>query len=201
MRIIPAYAGSTPALRRSGSAPRDHPRIRGEHLNERAARQRRKGSSPHTRGARWRTPVSPGVLGIIPAYAGSTAHVARPQARRADHPRIRGEHSPVDPSYSKHEGSSPHTRGAREHDVLFSARFGIIPAYAGSTSPPSLGVGSSSDHPRIRGEHRFRGDPLGVCSGSSPHTRGARYCQEKLPKQQRIIPAYAGSTCPCPSSK
>ena len=29
--IIPAYAGSTRAWRRSGNAPRDHPRIRGEH--------------------------------------------------------------------------------------------------------------------------------------------------------------------------
>ena len=71
-RIIPAYAGSTSVRRPRLALREDHPRIRGEHLNERAARQRRKGSSPHTRGAHggWRR----GKInsGIIPAYAGST---------------------------------------------------------------------------------------------------------------------------------
>ena len=71
-RIIPAYAGSTRPDRHPRRPRRDHPRIRGEH--ERAGRspRRRWGSSPHTRGA----PLSPTrhtiIMGIIPAYAGST---------------------------------------------------------------------------------------------------------------------------------
>ena len=53
-------------------------------------------------------------------------------------------------------------------------QFGIIPAYAGSTTTSSAPPRASTDHPRIRGEHREY--PAG-----GQHARG-------------IIPAYAGST-------
>ena len=153
--IIPAYAGSTrPSLLWHLSAP-DHPRIRGEHGRRAAPTPARRGSSPHTRGARSSsTSPSPGSR-IIPAYAGSTAtwagdvlalagsspHTrgaprscpARP-VRYRDHPRIRGEHSVNATS------TAPTPR--------------IIPAYAGSTAWPSLISRSPT--------------------GSSPHTRGAR---------------------------
>ena len=134
-RIIPAYAGSTffsasELSKASGSSPHtrgapelsgrlcrhaeDHPRIRGEHgvalgLGER-------------------------LVGIIPAYAGSTGFLfafdasqrgSSPHTRGApcsryaapfalkDHPRIRGEH---------------HSGAERERRSRW-----IIPAYAGST--------------------------------------------------------------------
>ena len=195
--IISAYAGSTcgPMTVRvplRGSSPHtrgapeganrlhvgdgDHPRIRGEHVLDGAAV-----------GA---------VGGIIPAYAGSTLVLPRsrcqswgssphtrgaqslPGARqggRGDHPRIRGEHAPC---------GQPHV-----------VRLGIIPAYAGSTTPLDCHfaavMGSSPhtrgarpdcfgnrrrsrDHPRIRGEHAPR-------VGSRRAVKG-------------IIPAYAGST-------
>ena len=134
-RIIPAYAGNTYrsrmyAMVRAGSSPhtrgtpssprtekipdRDHPRIRGEHARPLIPRGFRGG--------------------IIPAYAGNTAWMARagwmvggssphtrgtPRerpgdvARRGDHPRIRGEHF-------------------RSGDAALG-RAGIIPAYAGNT--------------------------------------------------------------------
>ena len=50
-RIIPAYAGSTPASTATAAAPRDHPRIRGEHTNDAQMEAFSAGSSPHTRGA------------------------------------------------------------------------------------------------------------------------------------------------------
>ena len=91
-------------------------------------------------------------------------------------------------------GSSPHTRGAPAPGFSIRPGAGIIPAYAGSTVMRSCCLGSFSDHPRIRGEHRrpvFREIRI---RGSSPHTRGAlgRHCRERAPC--RIIPAYAGST-------
>ena len=196
-RIIPAYAGST--MITCSSVPG------------------RKGSSPHTRGARRRA--------------------GRRSPRRRDHPRIRGEHSSrtnlhdaahgIIPAYAgsttksvmpngKTQGSSPHTRGALFRYHLFQA---VI-----------------EDHPRIRGEHRkyplsfrkslwiipaYAGSTLLSlthnlpCLGSSPHTRGARHpppptiCRSRdhprirgehfllcahYPNTIRIIPAYAGST-------
>ena len=72
LRIIPAYAGSTPFSLSPLLYLQDHPRIRGEHRVRRRRFRSGKGSSPHTRGARaWEGPRRSGGR-IIPAYAGST---------------------------------------------------------------------------------------------------------------------------------
>ena len=97
-RIIPAYAGSTPIRLRPSGCRRDHPRIRGEHIDRWDDRVQALGSSPHTRGAR----VSDLRYGrrrrIIPAYAGSTFLGGRRIVRLGDHPRIRGEHDAESPA-------------------------------------------------------------------------------------------------------
>ena len=90
--IIPAYAGSTQAASPSLTARRDHPRIRGEHAYFSRQTSVVMGSSPHTRGARFRGQDFRLRRGIIPAYAGSTSRVSGCRAFRRDHPRIRGEH-------------------------------------------------------------------------------------------------------------
>ena len=90
--IIPAYAGSTVLPIGSAGSTRDHPRIRGEHIQKQSADSTGKGSSPHTRGAQARC-LSPGCrIRIIPAYAGSTRKWRRVRVVDRDHPRIRGEH-------------------------------------------------------------------------------------------------------------
>ena len=71
-RIIPAYAGSTTLPWRPVPPEPDHPRIRGEHIDLRAAEDTTKGSSPHTRGAPGRPHGHVESRRIIPAYAGST---------------------------------------------------------------------------------------------------------------------------------
>ena len=71
-RIIPAYAGSTPAPTKRPAATRDHPRIRGEHSCASWTVRGLNGSSPHTRGARTCRIPAPRSRRIIPAYAGST---------------------------------------------------------------------------------------------------------------------------------
>ena len=52
----------------------------------------------------------------------------------------------------------------------------------------------AADHPRIRGEHRRSRRPSRLAEGSSPHTRGALHGAVKALIDERIIPAYAGST-------
>ena len=95
-------------------------------------------------------------------------------------------------------------------------RFGIIPAYAGSTgargtrryrrsgsSPHTRGApqeevhgqGGYGDHPRIRGEHSAPELRTPSATGSSPHTRGAQHGRIPPRRGRGIIPAYAGSTC------
>ena len=111
--IIPAYAGSTSDWRRTMLFGRDHPRIRGEHTPGCLDMHVRKGSSPHTRGARTCMADTPEEDGIIPAYAGSTCWCHGCRLRGGDHPRIRGEHHFGHLVYTVGIGSSPHTRGAR----------------------------------------------------------------------------------------
>ena len=192
--IIPAYAGSTRKTTTSASTTTDHPRIRGEHHIKSTMFLVKAGSSPHTRGARY-PPLGPAILRrIIPAYAGSTIHALMAPRRLRDHPRIRGEHWSTTIVRVTAAGSSPHTRGAPQ-SVSQSCRVGgIIPAYAGSTSPPSQWVGRRPDHPRIRGEHTRVPETETRSPGSSPHTRGALFAAAQIHALLRIIPAYAGST-------
>ena len=195
VRIIPAYAGSTAAERYLFGAIGDHPRIRGEHDLAVFLDHTRAGSSPHTRGAPDLLRDSGYEAGIIPAYAGSTMVVVSSTGRRRDHPRIRGEHDASLAGQDEQEGSSPHTRGARQRSAHAGDDHGIIPAYAGSTKEHSKTPGSLSDHPRIRGEHSTRWSSPSSNLGSSPHTRGARRPGSRSHSRERIIPAYAGSTC------
>ena len=153
-RIIPAYAGSTPGpsppwRHPGGSSPHtrgarrlrtsrrrwrgDHPRIRGEHSPVAPPYSKHEGSSPHTRGALLHAHTALKTTRIIPAYAGSTRRITTPPRRRADHPRIRGEHCQAILPVSSLAGSSPHTRGAPDRGQARQPRHGIIPAYAGST--------------------------------------------------------------------
>ena len=192
--IIPAYAGSTSRGRGRGPGGRDHPRIRGEHSRPGPSGPGRPGSSPHTRGARHRSGYHGCRPGIIPAYAGSTVGGACGRSSGRDHPRIRGEHGDPDRGPPRGWGSSPHTRGARGWLLASRSRPGIIPAYAGSTTPTDWRSNARADHPRIRGEHPTRFLAASSLRGSSPHTRGARHVLGRARVRLRIIPAYAGST-------
>ena len=132
------------------------------------------GSSPHTRGARGRRSTIPRII--------------------EDHPRIRGEHDLVAGVDLLADGSSPHTRGARAGRAGLGPGWRIIPAYAGSTSPPEPRPGPPPDHPRIRGEHAALASQAHSIAGSSPHTRGALGAARAAAGVAGIIPAYAGST-------
>ena len=172
----------------------DHPRIRGEHQRRQRRREAGAGSSPHTRGARAERRRRPDPAGIIPAYAGSTRRRRSGSRTGGDHPRIRGEHILWIGVCRTTRGSSPHTRGAPDRGPHESIRYGIIPAYAGST-PAGARLGPTpGDHPRIRGEHKYSAQKDLPNYGSSPHTRGAPGLQHPARRPRGIIPAYAGST-------
>ena len=158
------HAGSSPHTRGAPrawptrcSAASDHPRIRGEHAVFVGGLSVGVGSSPHTRGALLPNLHRHTRRRIIPAYAGSTP--SAPSGRRSpkDHPRIRGEHKNCATRWAAPLGSSPHTRGAPGVFAFLSPGAGIIPAYAGSTGRHDAGERRGSDHPRIRGEHVWRG--------------------------------------------
>ena len=131
----------------------DHPRIRGEHLQDNMPPSQTTGSSPHTRGARSPACASAPRVWIIPAYAGSTPGEPKASTVNVDHPRIRGEHISSFLGGVVAGGSSPHTRGAPFQFSFLSLGGWIIPAYAGSTRMLGNDTPLPGDHPRIRGEH------------------------------------------------
>ena len=156
MGIIPAYAGNTPASRRSPTSPGDHPRVCGEHLREVRAQFGQRGSSPRMRGTPYADGADLNQLGIIPAYAGNTVP-SRPSARNpGDHPRVCGEHLRLQACGGVRRGSSPRMRGTLVVATADSVQAGIIPAYAGNTSGNGNPLRKIRDHPRVCGEHTKR---------------------------------------------
>ena len=147
--------------------------MRGEHPGTCRGPIRRRGSSPHARGAPAQRRGRVRALGIIPACAGSTPRIMTPLPRSRDHPRMRGEHQPYLGIELEMEGSSPHARGARASSRCHNRRIGIIPACAGSTCPSLLPCRLRTDHPRMRGEHPRGRYTIPCRLGSSPHARGA----------------------------
>ena len=172
--IIPAYAGSTLPAVCFRCCRWDHPRVCGEHAIVAARALYDAGSSPRMRGAP-NGGSSDGLLrGIIPAYAGSTLPAVCFRCCRWDHPRVCGEHVYLNEGREAKVGSSPRMRGAPKLSGRVWVKYGIIPAYAGSTSVVIGNFCHEWDHPRVCGEHL---PPFGnSChsGGSSPRMRGAQ---------------------------
>ena len=172
--IIPACAGSTFLSKLSAVGLRDHPRMCGEHVKRLARGLRKRGSSPHVRGAPFRHGLRLVPFGIIPACAGSTGLLCVRLRPILDHPRMCGEHTSMIGFAAMTAGSSPHVRGApgaRRHAPVSR---GIIPACAGSTMVFLYALRVSGDHPRMCGEHLRQHLRASRSWGSSPHVRGAR---------------------------
>ena len=135
-RLIPAHAGKTPAVIRAGDHARAHPRSRGENMVHASRSHRCWGSSPLTRGKRWRAARTRCACRLIPAHAGKTKKVPLGASGQAAHPRSRGENSqsfeqtPV-PSW-------------------------LIPAHAGKTRCDPFPRLGRAAHPRSRGENDAR---------------------------------------------
>ena len=151
--IIPAYAGSTPSRETWAAARTDHPRVCGEHLGESVGIGGLVGSSPRMRGARVLVGGDGGLVGIIPAYAGSTGADHADVTACGDHPRVCGEHTSRPWSWWSWWGSSPRMRGALYEVGKARKDVGIIPAYAGSTFRGHESAVQTRDHPRVCGEH------------------------------------------------
>ena len=77
---------------------RDHPRLRGEHVDVSGLTRNQQGSSPPARGALGNNGASTEADRIIPACAGSTTAGGSQPSTPVDHPRRRGEHQAPHPA-------------------------------------------------------------------------------------------------------
>ena len=192
--IIPACAGNTSLVRLRAAAPRDHPRVCGEHDCSRRRRKAPPGSSPRVRG----TQVPPELFeispGIIPACAGNTRTPTGMWTKRRDHPRVCGEHSRKPLMIDAPAGSSPRVRGTQWDSNRRKYDIGIIPACAGNTRASVSASSNVWDHPRVCGEHRDGVLDSFSVGGSSPRVRGTQALYVVGQKRFGIIPACAGNT-------
>ena len=152
-RLIPAHAGKTTRAVRRGRERQAHPRSRGENIYVDWATLHDAGSSPLTRGKLGLLRRRCRRCRLIPAHAGKTCLSSSTLASRSAHPRSRGENHGDRACTLSAYGSSPLTRGKRESVSRLNSRSGLIPAHAGKTAPSASTAGSSSAHPRSRGEN------------------------------------------------
>ena len=155
------------------------------------------GSSPLTRGKRWRR-FSPWIRrGLIPAHAGKTQSWWGRRAPLRAHPRSRGENETAAANASVDAGSSPLTRGKLSARLCDAHDVGLIPAHAGKTLPANSGCVSRRAHPRSRGEN-FTGLAATLFTlGSSPLTRGKRSPQRCSVASSQAHPRSRGENCCC----
>ena len=111
---------------------------------------------------------------ITPAYAGTTGAASYHAWFCRDHPRLRGNY----------------LKGLCRIMIFI----GITPAYAGTTYRCSYLHSNMRDHPRLRGNYYDQiasGEPA---VGSPPLTRELRNHGKENRSEDRITPAYAGTT-------
>ena len=171
--ITPTCVGSTFAgMSRRARTP-DHPHVRGEHHEQHPHRRRYGGSPPRAWGAPARAELAAGRGGITPTCVGSTRMTTIEFQLVADHPHVRGEHVTGMDARRERAGSPPRAWGARRCEPPGHARSRITPTYVGSTSTIESPSTTMSDHPHVRGEHRYVGLWQGGSGGSSPRAWGA----------------------------
>ena len=195
--IIPADAGSTMSILMPLTPVQDHPRGCGEHVDRIVGQREFEGSSPRMRGAPDGAQLERWQDGIIPADAGSTPVAGRLDIEAGDHPCGCGEHTLLPFALATSGGSSPRMREALRERTDRVPIDGIIPADAGRTTP-TIGIRRSNrDHPRGCGEHTGIPVHRPQHQGSSPRMRGARTKACSSEDRPGIIPADAGSTRSC----
>ena len=131
--ITPAYAGTTKVFKVFGIEVRDHPRLRGNHVDKMEFRGYSEGSPPLTREPQTHKIAAKSHLRITPAYAGTTDRSLLGVIHQRDHPRLRGNHSVYVFFSSPLLGSPPLTREPRQIPHICVSAVGITPAYAGTT--------------------------------------------------------------------
>ncbi len=151
-RFIPAHAGNANRGDDGTGSHSVHPRARGERLRVDSSIPVNYGSSPRTRGTRQPRRDTAARKRFIPAHAGNAGNVVAANARRAVHPRARGEREEARDKFCPQTGSSPRTRGTQKLSEKLAEYRRFIPAHAGNAASRKPRRFRASVHPRARGE-------------------------------------------------
>ena len=168
--------------------------MRGEHRASSSGVIRSPGPSPHARGTPPEAEARRTGGRSIPACAGNTSTARSPAPCHPVHPRMRGEHGFTSAPDRARTGPSPHARGTPHPPRGHPHERRSIPACAGNTAGSTIPPGSTTVHPRMRGEHGWPRPRPERATGPSPHARGTLRSAEDRALQPRSIPACAGNT-------
>ena len=154
----------------------------------------RSGSAPRARG----TPCCGGAIAagsrVSPACAGNTATRFDLSLLPLGQPRVRGEHLGGVFEQLQPHGSAPRARGTPTDPRSSCASIRVSPACAGNTFRLVTIPERMAGQPRVRGEHRDRGEWREHSCGSAPRARGTLSILEPRPPIRRVSPACAGNT-------
>src|SRR5690606_33464379 len=171
-RNTPACAGTTPPAPGSGTPSREHPRVRGDDLADSLSVHRpvgtprvrgddggadpvasgKDGTPPRARGRPHRRQVRGRVGGNTPACAGTTLTPSGPPSRTPEHPRVRGDDDGRTLEGYAAVGTPPRARGRLITPVFSTDSLRNTPACAGTTRCDQRMQGTSTEHPRVRGD-------------------------------------------------
>ena len=154
-RLIPAWAGKTTAHNLRTPGVPAHPRVGGENVLDGCRFDADCGSSPRGRGKRHADALCRPRAGLIPAWAGKTSKSSASGSAPQAHPRVGGENHGLWDAALTQRGSSPRGRGKLEREPGSPEGRGLIPAWAGKTSPPRTLRAAPWAHPRVGGENRL----------------------------------------------
>ena len=192
--LIPALAGTTPCRRTPSAWSWAHPRAGGDDVFEDGSRVVSEGSSPRWRGRPTCAPLNGGLIGLIPALAGTTPHADGCGQGEEAHPRAGGDDAPVPEAIRPVRGSSPRWRGRRHPRSPAKRRRRLIPALAGTTHLVKRGRLLGRAHPRAGGDDIMTSPSLLRITGSSPRWRGRQHRRCLSRDDMGLIPALAGTT-------
>ena len=181
LRITPAWAGKSLFCFTAAVPIQDHPRMGGEKLRLLTLLLILPGSPPHGRGKATAEYQAAMDTGITPAWAGKSLGFMLWQIWRL--------------------GSPPHGRGKVCTCCCASPLARITPAWAGKRVKPQWAACAAQDHPRMGGEKALMPENRLIMEGSPPHGRGKALNVQKVEKQGRITPAWAGKRSPLTASK
>ena len=151
-----------------------HPHTRGEHFTNSKRSSPSTGSSPHTWGTHFNTPILKFTLRFIPTHVGNTTSNFSVRLAITVHPHTRGEHIIAEWLLVTRLGSSPHTWGTHIEREIESTKQRFIPTHVGNTMLELGTFSLMSVHPHTRGAHHPFNYTKEARAGSSPHTWGTQ---------------------------
>ena len=192
--LIPASAGQTARTHTCVTADGAHPRECGADYACFTFHPAEAGSSPRVRGRRGWHSTDQYELGLIPASAGQTEHLAMSPERPRAHPRECGADDRPVSAWWDRRGSSPRVRGRL--GLLHRRCFlpGLIPASAGQTVIRPVEPKRDRAHPRECGADPADFVVQQFLQGSSPRVRGRQDVSDDYIGTTGLIPASAGQT-------